>query len=97
MSIQLKDSEIQFIKKTLGECLPEAKFYIFGSRAIGVAKKYSDLDLLISSKNILPLSLLSQLKETFIESNLPFKVDIVDEHRITKTFLDKIKTQWVSL
>ena len=97
MALQLTEAEYQFVKKTLNTLLPEAKLYVFGSRSTGTAKQYSDLDLLIDSDKELPLSLLSELREIFTESNLPFKVDIVDKHRITEEFLEKIKKDWILL
>ena len=97
MALQLTEAEYQFVKTTLNTLLPEAKLYVFGSRSTGTAKQYSDLDLLIDSDKELPLSLLSELREIFTESNLPFKVDIVDKHRITEEFLEKIKKDWILL
>lgn len=53
------------------------KYWIFGSRAKGTAKLYSDLDIALVAKEPISLEALSLLEEDFTESELPFKVDIV--------------------
>jgi predicted nucleotidyltransferase len=97
MAIQLAESEHHFIKQTLIKMLPNAKFYVFGSRAKGTARQYSDLDILVITEEAIPLSTLSALGEAFSESNLPFKVDIVDWHRITPEFRENINREQVEL
>ena len=52
------------------------KKILFGSRAKGNYKKYSDIDFAIDGKN-LSFSLLSDIKDDFTESLLPYFVDIV--------------------
>lgn len=59
-------------------------FYAFGSRAKDNAKRFSDLD--ICFKDPIPLNVQSHIEEDFEESNLPFKVDLVDWHQMTKEF-----------
>lgn len=39
----------------------------------------------------------SDLEEKFAESNLTFKVDLVDWNRITPEFQEKIKQEWKAL
>lgn len=95
MAIQLTESELHFIKSSLLQHLPHAKFYLFGSRATGKAKKYSDIDILIVAKEKIPLATLSILNELFSESDLLYKIDIVDWHRITSEFREKIKTEQI--
>jgi len=93
MPIQLTNEQLQFIQQTLSGLLPDAQFFAFGSRAKGSAKRYSDIDILIINKVIIPLITLSQLNEIFTESNLPFKVDLVDWHRITEEFREHIEKE----
>lgn len=59
-------------------------FYAFGSRAKDKAKRFSDLD--ICFKDHIPLNIQSHIEEDFEESNLPFKVDLIDWHQMTKEF-----------
>ena len=55
-----------------------AKAILFGSRARGDARQWSDIDLAIDSeKDFLP-EILSVLREAFEESNILLNVDVVD-------------------
>jgi type I restriction enzyme S subunit len=65
---------------------------MFGSRIHGTAKPWSDLDLAIKPKSPLDWNLLAEIKEAFQESELPFRVDIVDWNDITESFRKAIET-----
>lgn len=52
--------------------------WAFGSRATRSAKPYSDLDLAIIGEQPVPIALLAALEHDFTESDLPFKVDLID-------------------
>jgi uncharacterized protein len=64
---------------------------VFGSRARGGAKRFSDLDLALKGEGPLDPSLLSKLADAFEVSALPWRVDLVDHHRLTPEFLDAIR------
>ncbi|CAG8461815.1 14962_t:CDS:2 [Racocetra fulgida] len=51
------------------------RFYAYGSRVKGTARKFSDLDLCYQEE--MPWNIYGRVKEDFEESNLPFKVDLV--------------------
>jgi predicted nucleotidyltransferase len=55
-----------------------AKAWVFGSRATGRARRYSDLDLAIDAGRRLTLDETARLSEAFSESDLPYRVDLVD-------------------
>jgi uncharacterized protein len=55
-----------------------AKAILFGSRARGDARQWSDIDLAIDSEKDLPPEILSGLREAFEDSNILLNVDIVD-------------------
>lgn len=97
MAIQLTEAQQHYVLKTIQACLSTADIYLFGSRVKGLAKQYADLDVLIMTNEPIPLTILSDLNETFSESDLPFKVDIVDWHRISPAFRAKIKNEWVKI
>ena len=59
---------------------------VFGSRASGQPKPWSDLDLVLDGGAPLPLSLMATLAEAFDESALPWKVDLVDRRAISEAF-----------
>jgi len=59
--------------------LPEgATVWVFGSRAAGRARRYSDLDLAIDAGRRLTLDEIAVLREAFDECDLPYRVDVID-------------------
>lgn len=90
--------ELKTIKKILKKHIPSsAEFYIFGSRADNSARANSDLDLLIKDKIQIPGHIMEYLKEEFEESNIPFKVDVIDSHRISEDFRKKILNKAIKI
>lgn len=67
--------------------------FAFGSRVSGKAKPYSDLDLVVKEKNRIPINTLARLKEDFEESDIPFRVEILDWNGISREFQNIIKKQ----
>jgi type I restriction enzyme S subunit len=76
---------------------PTAKAWVFGSRATGRARRYSDLDLAIDAGRCLTLDETARLAEAFSESDLPYRVDLVDWHGIDDGFQRIIADQLVAL
>ena len=64
----------------------DATVWVFGSRATGHARRYSDLDLAIDAGRPLSLDETAALAEAFSDSDLPYRVDIVDWHAIDADF-----------
>ena len=73
----------------------EYQVFIFGSRATGKARKYSDYDIGILGKKPVPLKVLGKIEEALEESDLPYKVEVVDFSLLPSNFkkvaLSKIK------
>ncbi len=74
-----KIKTIEDLKQFLKEFFKDenVKVYLFGSRAEGKNTEHSDIDLAFESNKDISQKL-SQLKYILEESNLPYKVDIVD-------------------
>ena len=66
---------------------------VFGSRASGKHRKYSDLDLLIECSPVLNDAELGQLRELFTDSELPFKIDIVTPETCLAEYRDRILSE----
>jgi type I restriction enzyme S subunit len=66
------------VRDILSRRVPNYAVWAFGSRARGMAKPYSDLDLAIISDVPLPLTTSARLADDFSESDLPWRVDVVD-------------------
>jgi type I restriction enzyme S subunit len=76
--IDLKPADLEGVREILARHVPEREVRAFGSRVAGPVKKFSDLDLAVMGETPLPSSVLADLEEDFRESDLPFKVDVVD-------------------
>ena len=66
----------------------------FGSRVDWTAKDYSDLDLAVVGSGKLSDDTLRHLKEAFEESDLPFRVEVLDWHAISPEFQKVIEKQY---
>lgn len=77
--------------------VPQHPVWAFGSRAKWAAKPYSDLDLAILTDQPLDWSISAALADDFSESDLPFKVDIVDWATTSETFRKIIEADKVVL
>jgi type I restriction enzyme S subunit len=84
--IEVTEQEWVIISAILQKHLPKITVWVFGSRAKRQAKKYSDLDLAIVSKDPLEISTIASLNEAFEESNLPFKVDVLEWNLLSPSF-----------
>jgi predicted nucleotidyltransferase len=71
--------------------------WVFGSRATGRARPLSDLDLAVDSGRCLTLDERAALAEAFSDSDLPYKVDLVDWHDIDERFRQTIAAERVAL
>lgn len=86
--VQITPEERKVISKILQDLLPSnSHVWVFGSRAKGPIKPFSDLDFAIDIGQPLSLDLLADLRFAFDESSLPYQVDIVDLNTISPNFL----------
>lgn len=70
--------ERAIVLRILNEIVPDREVRAFGSRVTGKAKPFSDLDLAIMGDEPLSLETRARLEEAFSESELPWKVDVLD-------------------
>ena len=94
----LEERHLNFIKETLKKYIPnpDAKFYIFGSRARGKFREYSDVDIAIDCQD-LTTTIKSRLELEFENSTFPYEVDIVDLNNIKESFRNLIQDDLVLL
>jgi predicted nucleotidyltransferase len=96
--ITIRSEDLEIVVKVLRSCLPQGtQVWVFGSRAKGAAKRGSDLDLAIDAGRPLTSKEKSHLENDFYESNLPYKVDIVDMKDVSDTFRPYIIKEQVVL
>jgi predicted nucleotidyltransferase len=85
--IDLTGDHRGLVVRILAAHLPQrSAAWVFGSRATGRARRFSDLDLAIDAGRRLTLDEIARLVEAFTESGLPYKVDVVDWHGIDERF-----------
>ena len=86
-ALALTDKELSLVNAILRAHLPDSvTVHVFGSRATGPVKAWSDLDLVLETNGPLPLSQIAALAEAFEESALPWKVDLVDRSTVSDGF-----------
>jgi len=85
-AVALSDAEWAIVQKILQTYLPGCSVWAFGSRTTGRHHRFSDLDIAIIGGPALSFSAVAALREAFDESDLPWKVDIVDWHDIGDDF-----------
>jgi type I restriction enzyme S subunit len=96
--IDIRSNDLKIVQQILADALPKnAKVWVFGSRATWKTKRSSDLDLAIDAGRALTRNESSALADAFDESDLPYKVDVVDMHNVSDTFKAIIERQMVTL
>ena len=94
----MDDGHRKIVDEILDAYLPgNTKVFVFGSRANGRPRRMSDLDLLLDARQPLPLAMLATLHDAFDESDLIWKVDIVDRATASPAFLNLIEADLVAL
>lgn len=92
----LKFEELQLIKSLLQKHFgdtADVKVYLYGSRANGKYKTYSDIDIAIKSKSKNLNQKISLLREEWDNSTLPYKADITLWNELYKPYLPKIRKE----
>jgi hypothetical protein len=78
---------VEIIKKHIQK---NGKIFIFGS---SVNKKdFADVDVGIENVEIKPKEM-NDMMEDFEESNIPYKIDLVDFSKVDKNFKNKVKEE----
>ena len=88
--IHLNSEQFEIVANILRQFIPNKQIMAFGSRVKGTTKEFADLDLCVAGEQPLSYIELINLKEAFSNSDLPFRVDIVDWTKITQEFKDII-------
>ncbi len=87
----------QIVHDILQKHVAQYSVWAFGSRATGKAKNFSDLDLAIITNKPMSIELSASLANDFSESDLPFKVDVVDWATTSEAFRKIIERDKVVL
>jgi type I restriction enzyme S subunit len=84
--LAMRPEELAIVRAILARHVPGVEVWAFGSRARGIAKPYSDLDLAIIAELPLSLEQGAALAEAFAESDLPWRVDVVEWTATSEAF-----------
>jgi len=97
-TLDMLEEHAAILRGVLRQYLPAgARAFVFGSRAHGGARRYSDLDLALEWDRPLGLGMVGQIAEALSESDLPFKVDIVDLLTVDPAFRSRISADCIAL
>jgi predicted nucleotidyltransferase len=101
MKYGLSELELEFLEKQLIEPLKSyrAKVFLFGSRANGKYKKFSDIDLLYSphKSHEIPSDVIYSLLAFMENSSFPYKIDLVKESDLAKSYQDSVNKEKIEL
>ncbi|MFO0387664.1 MAG: restriction endonuclease subunit S, partial [bacterium] len=84
--IDIRPDHWEIVQGILKKHVPLCEVWAFGSRAKWTAKEYSDLDLAIITDHPLSLDVSASLSDDFSESDLPWRVDVVDWATTSESF-----------
>ena len=96
-TLHLPEKYASQVRALLRQYIPEAEVWAYGSRVRGDHYDASDLDLVArfpatEKRNFFRLS---DVKDAFVESNLPIIVQIVDWDGIPESFREEILVEYV--
>jgi predicted nucleotidyltransferase len=74
------------VQAILAQHVPQRAVWAFGSRVKGTAKPHSDLDLVVMGDEPLDIATQARLAEAFADSDLPWRVDVVDWATCSEAF-----------
>jgi predicted nucleotidyltransferase len=96
--IDLPEAHRQQVLEIIRRRLPDATVWVYGSRARGHARRYSDLDLMLDNRGAaIPRSVMGNLDEDFDESSLPIIVELHDMAETDATFLTRVRKDFLPL
>jgi len=77
--------EKETVIRLLDALYPGVKIYLFGSRARGTAKEFSDIDLTIDTGKKLNFLEIAKARNVLEALNIPQTIDVVDMHSVPET------------
>jgi len=90
--IAITDTERWLVESIIKSRIPVCRVIAFGSRVNGTNSSASDLDIAIDSGDNQPVPVWD-IREDFMESDIPFKVDVLDYQSISDSFRKIIDKQ----
>lgn len=95
--LQLTEQELLIVKTILQDQLAGIPVWAYGSRTKGTAKRYSDLDLAVITQEPLTFQKIATLENAFSDSELEWKVDILDWASASEEFKRIVLKHYIAL
>lgn len=80
------DEILAEIADIVARFLPDARIFLFGSRARADAEQTSDFDFAIDAGSKIPLDVIARIEDEIEELRTLKSIDIVDLHRVNPAF-----------
>ena len=84
--IALEDEQLNILKNILKKYFSSQEIRVFGSRYKHTNNKFSDIDVVIVGQEKIDISTFSKVKEELQESDLKYRVDLLDWNIISDEF-----------
>lgn len=91
--IQLTPAQHAEVQTILRRHLPDVQAWVFGSRATGRARPFSDLDLLLTQPPSLSWDQRARLRDDFEASELPFRVDLLEAEQLKGAWAERVTAE----
>ena len=95
--VALSREQLHDVRQIIEQVTLGAKVWIFGSRATGKARPFSDLDLLFTEPSTLTWAQRAALRNGFEASCLPFRLDVVESAGLSGSVAERIQAEWVNM
>lgn len=101
MKFGLTNEEFGFLEQHLIQPLKQqkARVFIFGSRVTQKHHKFSDIDIVFIENEVHPVesSLISRLLTFFEDSNFAYKIDLVNNKTLAKSYRYNVEATMVEV
>lgn len=98
MNTGIDEKDKKKIIAVLHALFPEAKIYLFGSRAHGIDRRGSDIDIALDAGSAIPDIDFDEARRLMLELSTILIVDLVDYHSVHKAMresIDQTKIVWL--
>ena len=95
--IDIRPADLETVRRILREHVPALEVRAFGSRVAWHARETSDLDLALMTDKPLTVARMADLRASFTDADLPFRVDIVDWASTSESFRKVVEAEYVVL
>lgn len=88
MQINLEERYLDRIKNIINSIILDdnLEIYVFGSRATGKARQYSDVDIALKLNEKIDTNKISKINIELENTTIPYEVDVIDLNSISDSF-----------